>query len=572
MSVAPALPEVHHSHRAELDAAVAEVRAQRRAWVRTGIPERIALLDEMMAGVAAVAERWSAECLAAEGLSPDEPASAEEPLVGPYLTLRALRLLRRSLSETERHGAPRPAGGVRALPDGRASARVGPTDLYDRLMYQGMTVDVWQQPGVTPENLAETQAVAYRSPDGGGVCVVLGGGNVSSIAPLDAVYKLFAENRVVVLKTHPTLAFLGPILEQAFAPLLRRGVLRIVHGGAIEGAHLVHHPGVNQVHITGSDRTYEAIMFGSGADGRERLARDEPVFAKPFSAELGCVTPVIITPARWSSAELDYHADNVATMLTNNASFNCVAARVIVTAADWDQRGAFLDRVRAHLAATPTRLAYYPGAVERYDAFVGGHAAAEEFGARTDGRLPWAFIPGLDPADRDEPCFSTESFCSVFGETALPASSAADFLDRAVAFVNERVWGTLDATLIVHPSVARSRDGAAAVERAVADLRYGTVGINHWSGVGYALAVTPWGAFPGHHRTDIQSGIGVVHNTLLFSRSEKSVIRAPFRARPKPVWFASHRRARRVADRMVRFESAPSLAKVLGMLPDAFRG
>jgi acyl-CoA reductase-like NAD-dependent aldehyde dehydrogenase len=402
---------------------------------------------------------------------------------------------------------------------------------------------------------------------------VLGAGNVSSIAPLDAIYKLFVHNRVVVIKTHPTLAFLGPILDKAFSALVQRGFLRIVHGGAIEGAHLVHHPDVDEVHITGSARTYEAIVFGNGAEGQARLARNEPAFTKPFTAELGCVTPVIVTPGRWSASDLDHHADNVATMLTNNAGFNCVAARVIVTAEAWPQRGEFLDRVRARLAATPSRVAYYPAAEERFTEFVSSHPGAELFGARTDdGRLPWVLAPDLDPDDADEPAFTTEAFCSAFAETALPAGDVGHFLQRAVEFANDRLWGTLDATLIVDPATARSAAGGAAVDRAVAGLRYGTVGINHWSGVGYAMAVTPWGAYPGHHRTDIQSGLGVVHNTLLFSRSEKSVVRGPFRARPKPVWFASHRAAPRVASRMVRFERSPSLRKVLGMLPHALRG
>ncbi|MEO6058917.1 MAG: aldehyde dehydrogenase, partial [Candidatus Limnocylindria bacterium] len=134
------------------------------------------------------------------------------------------------------------------------------------------------------------------------------------------------------------------------------------------------------------------------------------------------------------------------------------------------------------------------------------------------------------------------------------------------------LWGTLNATLIVDPRAVLDPQIGPAVERAVADLRYGTVGVNHWSGIGYALGVTPWGAFPGHHRTDIGSGIGVVHNTLMFSRSEKSVVRGPFRPVPKPIWFASHRTAHRMARQMLSFERSPSLWRVAAMLPRAMRG
>jgi hypothetical protein len=106
----------------------------------------------------------------------------------------------------------------------------------------------------------------------------------------------------------------------------------------------------------------------------------------------------------------------------------------------------------------------------------------------------------------------------------------------------------------------------------VADLRYGTVAVNHWSALGFALGVTTWGAFPGHPRNDIASGTDVVHNTLMFSRAEKTVVRAPFRAWPKPIWFSSHRTARRLAPMLVRFEANPSLLRLAAMLPLAAWG
>ena len=56
----------------------------------------------------------------------------------------------------------------------------------------------------------------------------------------------------------------------------------------------------------------------------------------------------------------------------------------------------------------------------------------------------------------------------------------------------------------------------------------------------YGTVSMPWGAYPGHPRTDIQSGTGVVHNTYLFEDVEKSVCRGPFRTPMKPPWFHTH--------------------------------
>jgi len=555
-----------------LDQAVDDLRSRRAAWIEVPLAARIRLIDELRRGVARVAERWSAAAAEAEGLAATDPDAAEEAIAGPYLVLRQLRLLRRSLVDIGRRGAPRIPGPVGTRPDGRVTARVIPADRFDRLMYLGVTAEVWMQPGVTAAAVPSTQALAYREPDGGAVCLVLGAGNVTSIAPLDAIYKLFVANRVVILKMHPTQAFLGPILEECLAPLIRDGWLRIVAGGAVEGAHLAHHPGVDELHITGSQRTYDTIVFGAGPVGEERRRRDEPIMSKPFTAELGNLTPVIVVPGPWNHADLDYQADNVATMLTNNAGFNCTTPRVLITPAGWKLRQPFLNGVRARLRATQVRRAYYPGAVERYDQFLSAHPEAEQYGSRHDGRLPWALITDLDPGARDELCYTTEAFCGVFAETPLPSDGPADFLDRAVAFANERLWGTLNATLLVHPASMRDPETAAAVERAVADLRYGTVSINHWSAIGFALGATPWGAHPGHPRNDIGSGTDVVHNTLMFSRAEKSVVRAPFRAWPKPIWFGSHRTARRLSRRLVRFEASPSLLRFAGLLPLALYG
>jgi acyl-CoA reductase-like NAD-dependent aldehyde dehydrogenase len=562
------------SSRAEMDAAVAALQEHKGGWTTVSVPERREILAELCHRFLAVAERWAALGIEAEGLDREHPGSGEEALVGPYFILRNLRLLRESLLDIETHGRPRIPGGVRSRPDGQVVARVFPIDLYDRMFYAGVTADVWMEPGVTEKELPQTQAVAYHAPvRQGRVALVLGAGNVSSIGPMDALYKLFVEDQVVVFKTHPVNVYLGPLMEEAFQPLIDRGFFRVVYGGAEEGAYLCRHPGVDEIHITGSDRTYEAIVFGPGEEGRRRKAADEPVLAKRFTAELGNVSPVIVVPGPWDEGDLEYQAENLATMLTNNAGFNCNAGRVIVQHASWERRGELLAKVGRVLAQIPNRRAYYPGAAERFDAFLAAHRdTAEVFGARAGDKLPWMLIPRLDPEKRDEICFTTEAFCGVFGETGLEAAGVAEYVDRAVAFCNERLWGTLNVTLIVHPGSLKDPAVKRAVERAVAGLRYGTVSVNHWAAVGYGLVVTPWGAFPGHTARDIQSGVGFVHNTLMFDRPQKTVVQAPFYVWPKPVWFSTHKTAHRLTPKLYEFEAAPSLAKLPGILGLAARG
>ena len=406
-------------------------------------------------------------------------------------------------------------------------------------------------------------AAAYR-PDAdreGGVALVLGAGNVASIGPMDVLYKLFVENRVVVLKMNPVNDYLGPFVERAFAPLVAEGFLRVVYGGAGEGHHLAHHALVDEIHLTGSDTVHDAIVWGATPDEQAHNRRNgTPLLRKRLTSELGCVTPVIVVPGDWSPRELAFQAENVATMVALNASCNCNAAKTILTWRGWPQRRAFLDAVAGALAALPARKAYYPGSAARYDLFLGAHPEAVKLGPAGPGALPWTTIFDVDPAATGDPVFTREAWCPILAESPLEAEDAVDFLDQAVRFSNEHLWGTLSCAVIAHPGTqARLGD---RFTRALADLRYGTIGVNHWAALSFVLAVAPWGAFPGHTLDAIGSGIGVVHNTLMFERPQKSVLHGPFVVKPKPAWFVGHRSSHRVARRLVAFEAHPSLWRI----------
>ena len=66
-------------------------------------------------------------------------------------------------------------------------------------------------------------AVFYKQPDPTGqVALVLGAGNIASIAPLDVLYKLIAEGQVCLLKMNPINEYLGKFMERVFAGLVQR--------------------------------------------------------------------------------------------------------------------------------------------------------------------------------------------------------------------------------------------------------------------------------------------------------------------------------------------------------------
>ena len=446
-------------------------------------------------------------------------------------------------------------------------------------MFAGIHADVWIEKGKPASQGAiyrEKGSEAHRE---GRVCLVLGGGNVSSIPAMDALYKLFVEDELVLLKMNPVNEALGPVIAAALAPLVDAGWLAIVYGGAEVGAHAANHAKIASLHVTGSDRTYDAIVWGgSSADERAaRKARRERANDKPFTAELGCVTPVIVVPGPWSDADIRFQARHVASMVTHNASFNCNAGKVVVVAKQWLQKDAFLEALHHELGKTPARKAYYPGARDRYATFLAKYPRAVVVGAppraAPEDVVPWTVIPGVGP-DEDF-ALRNEAFCGIVAEMELSApgpggASVPLFLEEAVKVANESCWGTLSCCLLVHPATEAAH--TKELSRAIAELRYGAICFNVWPGVIYGLVSPTWGAYPGHTPEDIQSGTGVVHNTWLFDHPEKSVVSAPFRIRPTPAWFSDNKNLRELGRRLVDFEAAPSWGRFALVALAAMKG
>jgi len=561
----------------ELDAKVERLAARAKEFAQLPIGNKIALLEEGLAGTRAIATEWVKAACQAKGISFDAPVAGEEWLAGPALTLRNIRLLARSLAEVRESGAPKlNASHVRELGDGGIGVRVLPNDGFDAALYGGFSAETWLKAGTQRADVlgGAHQASFYRKKDPeGGVSLVLGAGNVSSIPPMDILYKMFVDGSVCILKMNPVNEYLGPLFERAYKSWIDKGYLAIVYGGAEAGSYLCYHRLVSDVHITGSDKTHDLIVWGPpGAEREDRKRRKDPLLKKPITSELGNVSPVMVVPGPYSDAELASMAENVAGMIANNGSFNCNAAKLLVTPKGWAQREAFLQKLTSVLAKVPPRKAYYPGAFQRYEALTSGHSDVRKIGAGTDQNLPWTLVLGLDANDPKETNFFTEPFCAILSEVSIGSTDPLEFLQAALPFANDQVWGTLNAMFFLHPKVEGSPAVKTAFEATLKELRYGTVAVNAWPAMGYAFVTTPWGGHPSATLENVQSGIGWVHNTVLLEQIEKCVIRAPLKPMPKMVYFPPHKTIDKLARKLVDFEASPSWLKVPGLAMAALGG
>ena len=524
----------------QYDAALHALSAARQRWAETSVNRRLALLRQIKDALAGIAPAWVAAAAAAKGLPAGDPLAGEEWLAGPCALMVGCNGLIATLEQLEEKTFLRRIP-LRTLADGRLALRVVPGTLWDRLLLSGVRAEIWMQPGVTRAHLDRYAARAYDIPPAawqGKLALVLGAGNVASIAPLDVLHKLFIENQVCLLKLNPVNDYLHDLLARALAPVIAMDALRIVTGDARAGAWLTTHPAVDEIHITGSRETHDVIVWGEGEAARQRRAAGTPLNPRRVTSELGGVSPTIIVPGPWSEADIAFQAQQLATQKMNNGGFNCVASQVLILQQGWEPATALLNQLYRLIAANTDD--------DR------GFCQQEVFG------------PGLSV-------------------TRLEADSAESFLRQAIGYANQRLQGTLGANIVIHPRT-RKAIGRKRFNALIAELRYGTVAINCWSGVAFLLAPCPWGAFPGHTLDDIQSGRGKVHNSFMLEKTERTVIEAPFRPFPRslwhgeltlmplPPWFITHRGQEAVAQRLVDFYHRPRWRKLPALLWRALRG
>lgn len=559
-----------------LDTAIQELQAHKDVWATLPVRKKIDMLYQLRDNTGHHAKEWVDLAIQHKQIPPDSPWVGEEWVSGPWASLASINGLIETLKALEKGEMP-PIPNIRTRKNGQVVAKVFPLDVFDSILLNATTAEVWMEPEVTRENLREYVATFYQQKNPSGkVALVLGAGNIHSIPVLDVLYKLYHEGQVIMLKMNPVNDYLGPVFERIFAPFVEAGFLRFAYGGADMGKYLVNHGSIDEIHITGSAQTLDAIVFGTGDEGKRRKRENDPIMTKRITTELGGVGAAIVLPGgNWTEADLRYQAENLVTMKFHNSGFNCVATQVLVLPETWDQREALLAAIREVMRDVPPRIPYYPGAEDRIEAAGRVHSNAETINGRV-------LITGLDASDEAEYCFNEEIFGPVYSVTTLPGATAADYLRNAVDFANNTLIGTLGISIIGHPSVLKLLGDE--LERAVEDLHYGTVGVNAWEAGGFLLPGCAWGGYPGYPLNDIESGQGFVHNCLMFEKPQKTVVRGSFypfprawrhgdfHLAPHPIWFVTNKTAHITARRITKFAANPGWKHMPGIVVSAMKG
>lgn len=528
--------------------------------------ERLHLIREIRRLVSRHARKWVEASAQAKSLETSAQRS-EEILAGPVTVTRYLTILLQNLEFISQHQTVQLPAKIRELASGKLAVPVFPVpSLYDPILFWGLRAEVWMQPGIQRQQIhGKLLEQLLTPPAPAPVSVVLGAGNVSVIPITDALAKLFQESHVVILKLNPVNDYLKEVFDQVLAPVIEPGWLTIVTGGADVGKQLIESPETSTIHITGSQQTHDAIVWGNTPEQiAERKRENRPLLSKPITSELGNVSPWMIVPGKYTSRQLKLQAINIAAALTNNSGFNCLTPRVLLTARDWPQREQFLSLLKHNLSLIPARVPYYPGSQQRYEEFM-EHAAP----LTTDGTLPWQLLTNF-PMKEPSRLFAEESFLPVCVEICLETETPEEFLRTAVEFCNDHLYGTLSASLTCTDTFRKQQQ--QLLEEQIDRLWYGAVCINQWAGLVYGLMTPPWGGAPGSTLANIQSGLGSVHNLYFLDQFEKTVFSGPLCNFPKPIWSPTHTQAENVAWKLLDLYTRPSPWRLPTLFTSALLG
>ena len=111
------------------------------------------------------------------------------------------------------------------------------------------------------------------------------------------------------MKLNPVNEYLLPVFEQVFEPFISRGYMVITNADLEGSKYISAHSGFNQIHLTGSNFTYEQIVYGKVLTDKERSLKTlSKVNKTPITTELGNVTPIIVHPGNWSRSEIKHQA------------------------------------------------------------------------------------------------------------------------------------------------------------------------------------------------------------------------------------------------------------------------
>ncbi len=430
------------------------------------------------------------------------------------------------------------------------SYKVFPNKFIESLTFPLLKAEIRFNKSMSFNQIEEFRGFNQRIGPSDNVTLVLGAGNVSSIPFLDTLFHLVAKRSAILLKLNPVNDYLLPVFEKVFEEFIDRGFISVVNGNLDTSRYLTKHRSIDSIHLTGSNYTYENIVYDRQLTDKERSLSTIPkINKKPIFSELGNVTPIIIHPGKWSNSELKFQARKIATAKLNNSGFNCIAAQVIVLPKGWRSTEKLKKYIKFYLKKIGDTTSYYPGANESLDNL----KTNENYELVNESSCSTPFMTA--DLDIEEKYSSSEVWNTTLYFKELEYSDNESFTDISINYVNNELWGNLGVSVLIKGS--KKKNNQHIVNKYKNDLNYGTVAINEWSAIAFIIPTMPWGGYPGNKDNDIQSGQGYVHNAYFFESPLKGIVETNFRFSRfiDPPWFVNNKKAHRLFKNLTYYQA-----------------
>ena len=525
----------------DIDRFITTLRTKSKEFNSISNVQLASMLEETISNIKEVAFFWATICSDNKGTT-KTPAEGEEWLGGPFASVLATQYYIKSLTNDDDLVEKK-------YNSEENSYKVFPNSFTERITFPFIDAKVIFNKSMSFEDINKYRGFSKRYDIDPSITLVLGAGNFSSIPYLDVLYHLITRKSVILLKLNPVNEYLKPVFEKVFQSFIERGYIIVTTGNIDESKYMANHPGINHIHLTGSDKTFEDIVYGRELTEKERKSKSlSKINNKPITSELGNVTPIIIHPGKWSTSDIKYQARKIVTAKLNNNGFNCIAAQVVVLPDGWGQTETLIKFVKHYMSKAKERKAYYPESIERLEKL------EKDKGYERVNALS-CVTPHLT---REIKAYSKFEIDEVWSSTIyfkkIEYTSVEDFANKAVDYCNNELWGNLGVSVIIKDHDRKFNNHITNLY--VDNLNYGTVAINEWAAIGYIIPQLPWGGFPGNRVNDIQSGQSVVHNSMLFESPLKGVVNTKFRISRiiDPPWFVTNKKARRLFKNLTYYQ------------------
>ncbi|MAE33564.1 MAG: hypothetical protein CL493_04515 [Actinobacteria bacterium] len=538
----------------DIDRNISKLRVNSSEFLNLDKTNLISMLEQVINNIQTISYYWASLSSEKKGHL-TKSKEGEEWIGGPFSCIYALQYFIEYLQDED-------GLDINNFDETNKSYKVFPTKNIEKLLFPFLEGEIRFGKNLNFDQINEYRGFANRfNSNKPKITLVLGAGNVSSIPVLDALFHMIAHKSVIYIKLNPVNDYLLPIFTQIFEPFISRGFMIITEGDMEASKYLTEHDGFQHTHLTGSNYTYESIVYGKTLSDKERSLKSLPkINKKPITTELGNVTPIIVHPGNWSRTEIRHQAKKIVTAKLNNSGFNCIAAQVIVLPKDWKHTAKLKADIKNYLKKIGDTTSYYPGAIENLNDLNNSN----NYEQINNLSCSTPFL--ISNLDLEHEYGNKEVWSTALYFKEISYNSYEDFCTNSVNYVNNELWGNLGVSVLIKNY--KKKKNEIILNSYVENLKYGTVAINEWSALGFVIPSLPWGGYPGNKDNDIQSGQGYVHNSFLFESPQKGIIYSKFRLSRliDPPWFVTNKKAHRIFKNLTYYQASNSKINLIKLI------